>query len=130
MSMRMILEDIRTTTTRTAYGVNFPMDFGFRKGSDKKLVTDFNGDVYGLIQDMVKELIPHSDESITVIRQAVYKKYGRELKKIISQYQDHIDSKLMINVDKFVSKVAAAVVFDDEEEYERVFLFDDEKSLW
>jgi hypothetical protein len=31
----------------------------------------------------------------------------------------------MTNVDNFVSKVAAAVVFDDEEEYERVFLFDD-----
>ena len=130
MSMRMILEDIRTTTTRTAYGVNFPMDFGFRKGSDKKLITDFNGDVYGLIQKMAKELLPHSEQSMIEIRNAVYQKYGRELKKIISQYQDHIDSKLMINVDKFVSKVAAAVVFDDEEEYERVFLFDDGKNLW
>ena len=130
MSMRMILEDIRTTTTRTAYGVNFPMDFGFRKGSDKKLVTDFNADVYGMLQKMAQDLLPHSEESMIEIRSAVYKKYGRELKKIISKYQDHIDPKLMINVDKFVSKVAAAVVFDDEEEYERVFLFDDGKNLW
>jgi hypothetical protein len=121
----MILEDIRTTTTRTAYGVNFPADFGFRKGSDKKLVTDFNADVYAMLQKMAKELLPHSEQSMIEIRNAVYQKYGRELKKIVSQYQDHIDPKLMNNVDTFVSKVAAAVVFDDEEEYERVFLFDD-----
>jgi len=124
MSMRMILEDIRTTTTRTAYGVNFPADFGFRKGSDKKLVTDFNGDVYAMLQKMAKELLPHSEQSMIEIRNAVYQKYGRELKKIVSQYQDHIDPKLMTNVETFVSKVAASVVFDDEEEYERVFLFD------
>ena len=130
MSMRMILEDIRTTTTRTAYGVNFPADFGFRKGSDKKIVSDFNADVYGMLQGMAKELLPHSEDSMIDIRQAVYKKYGRELKKIISQYQDHIKPELMINVDKFVSKVAASVVFGDEEEYERVFLFDDGKNIW
>lgn len=124
MGMRLILEQVRASYMKRAYGVEVPLDFGFRSGADPRIVGKFNDDVIALVQKMAKELYPLSDETVITQRNLIYRKYGRQVKDMVSDYSDHIDSKLIGNVDDFMSKVAASIVYGDPMEYESVIMWD------